>query len=90
MFTTYVIQSLKNGRFYVGSTNNLIRRLVEHNSGGSIYTRATRPFVLVYSEKFNTRIEAVNRELALKTGQGRQWIKEELAITVVRPVGRVD
>jgi len=82
MYTTYVLRSLKNGRLYVGSTNNLDRRLYEHNSGQSAYTRSTRPFVLVYFEEFETRIEAVRRELELKTGQGRQWLKEKIGSVV--------
>ncbi|HOX96694.1 MAG TPA: GIY-YIG nuclease family protein [Candidatus Woesebacteria bacterium] len=82
MYTTYVLQSLKNGRLYIGSTNNLSRRLSEHNSGQSTYTKSTRPYVLVYSEEFLTRTEAVRRELALKTGQGRLWLKNNISITV--------
>ena len=78
MFWVYILKSLKNSRYYTGSTNNLERRLVEHNSGGSKYTKLTKPFVLVYKEEFNTRKEAVIRELFLKTGAGRNWIKSNL------------
>jgi len=78
MFYVYILKSLKNGRYYTGSTNDLKRRLVEHNSGGSKYTKLTRPFVLVHKEEFNTRKEAVVRELFLKTGAGRNWIKNNL------------
>jgi len=68
MYYTYILKSLKNNRFYTGSTNNLKRRLAEHNSGSSKYTRLTRPFVLIYQESYNTRKEAVQRELFLKSG----------------------
>jgi len=78
MFHVYILKSLKNGRYYTGSTNNLERRLVEHNSGGSKYTKLTRPFVLVHKEEFSMRREAVARELFLKTGAGRDWIKNNL------------
>ena len=70
MYYIYILKSLKNNRFYTGSTNNLERRLLEHNSGKSKYTRLTKPFKLLHFEKFNSRKEAVNRERYLKTGKG--------------------
>ena len=75
MYYVYVIQSLKNGRNYTGSTDNLKRRILEHNSGLSKYTKLTKPFKLIYQEKFNTRSEAVKRELYLKSGVGRDYLK---------------
>lgn len=75
MWFVYVLKSLKNGRLYTGSTNNLERRLIEHNSGQTTYTRVTGPYNLIYSEKHLTRIEARRRELFLKTGKGRELLK---------------
>ncbi|MDP2855986.1 MAG: GIY-YIG nuclease family protein [bacterium] len=75
MFYVYVLRSLKNNRNYIGTTNNLKRRLQEHNSGRSKYTSLTRPFKLIYFEAFNTRASAVQRELFLKSGKGREWLK---------------
>lgn len=71
MYFVYVLQSLKNDRYYTGSTDDLERRLSEHNTGQSTYTRLTRPYKLVYSESFETRSEAVKRERYFKTGKGR-------------------
>lgn len=79
MFYTYVLKSLKNSRFYIGSTNNLQRRLKEHNSGQSKYTKLTAPFILIYQETFQTRKNAVRRELFLKSGKGREWLKSQLS-----------
>jgi len=79
MFFVYILKSLKNNRNYIGSTNNPERRLQEHNSGESKYTSLTRPFKLIHSEIFNTRDEAVKRELFLKSGKGREWIKANFA-----------
>lgn len=75
MYYVYVIQSQVNDRLYIGQTNNLERRLDEHNSGKSIYTKTIKPFTLLYNETFATRKEAVNREIELKSGKGREWLK---------------
>ena len=77
MFYVYILKSLKNGRFYICSTNNLERRFYEHNNGQSKYTRLTIPFSLIYSENFQTRKEAVQKEIYLKSGRGREWIKSQ-------------
>lgn len=65
---------MKNGRFYTGSTNNIERRLYEHNIGQTKYTSLTRPFELVYKETYNTSLEAKKRERFLKTGKGREFL----------------
>jgi putative endonuclease len=80
MYTTYVLKSLVNGRLYTGSTNNFLRRFSEHNTGKSKYTRSLKPFIVVHKEEYITRNEAVNRELFLKTGKGRELIKKFLKI----------
>lgn len=75
MYFVYILRSLINGRNYTGSTNNLERRLKEHNLGKSKYTKLTRPFKLVYKEEYLTRLEARRRELFFKTGKGREFLK---------------
>jgi len=75
MYFVYVLRSLKNGRLYTGSTNNLKRRLLEHNLGKSKYTRLTRPFKLIYKETYKNNLEARRRELFLKSGKGRELLK---------------
>lgn len=67
---------MKNGRLYTGSTNNLGRRLHEHNSGQTKYTKIAGPFELAYKESYNTRIEVNRRERFLKTGKGREILKQ--------------
>ena len=78
MFYVYILKSLKNGRFYTGSTNNVERRLYEHNIGQTKYTSLTRPFELIYKESYNTSLEAKKREKFLKTGKGRELLKRIL------------
>ena len=84
MWVVYVLKSTVNGRSYTGSTNDINRRLSEHNSGKSKYTRSTRPFILIHKEAYNTRLEARRRELFLKSGKGRKIVKEILAGVVQR------
>ncbi len=67
----YVLRSVKNGRLYTGSTNDLERRLREHARGKGRYTRHAGPFELVYQERYATRLEARRRERYLKSGRGR-------------------
>lgn len=74
MFYVYILRSLVNGRFYIGSTNNLERRIYEHNNGKSKYTSLTKPFALIHEEKHPNRREAAQRERFLKSGKGREWI----------------
>jgi len=76
MYTVYVLKSLKNSRLYTGSTNNIKRRLGEHNALHKGYTKYNGPFKLLYTEKFNTRSEAYKREMFLKSGKGREFLKK--------------
>ena len=70
MYFAYVLKSLKDNSFYYGSTGNLEKRLHEHNSGKVRYTKGHRPWILHYSEKYDTRTEALKRELFFKSIEG--------------------
>ncbi|MHC4441633.1 MAG: GIY-YIG nuclease family protein [Planctomycetota bacterium] len=72
MFWVYVLRSLKTGRRYVGSSDNVDRRLVEHNTGQSKSTRHGIPWKVIYTEACKDRSEAVRRERYFKTGRGRE------------------
>ncbi len=71
-----MLQSIKDGSFYVGFTTDLPRRLKEHNSGYSTYSSKHAPWKLIYFEEFKTLEEAVAREKYLKTGAGRKFRKK--------------
>ncbi|MEQ8715812.1 MAG: GIY-YIG nuclease family protein [Cyclobacteriaceae bacterium] len=75
MYYVYAIQSETRNYIYIGLTNNLERRLSEHSGGKNKTTRAYKPFKLIYSELFETRVEARNKEKYLKTGVGRAFLK---------------
>jgi len=66
MYYTYIIRSEKNGRFYIGSTENLERRLKEHENGNTPSLKKRGPFKLIYKEPHPTRAEARNRENQIK------------------------
>ncbi len=78
MFYTYVLRSLKNGRQYTGSTGNLERRLAEHNQGKTKSIKFNGLFELIYKEPYNSRLEAVRREMFLKSGKGREYLRNIL------------
>ena len=75
MFTMYIIQSLKSGMYYIGSTDDLGKRLVKHNKGYSRYTKGKGPFKLVYREEFLSRSEAKKREYNIKSFKSRAAIE---------------
>jgi putative endonuclease len=69
-FFVYILRSLKDGRLYVGSTNDVARRFRRHNLGLVTATKLRRPLELVCFETFGTRSEAVQRERHLKSLEG--------------------
>ena len=74
MIFVYVIKNQKNKFRYVGITDNLERRLLDHNSGKNDSTSFYKPFDLIYTEKYQDYKEARNREKFLKSGQGRKFL----------------
>ena len=78
MFYVYVIKSLSRNYIYVGLTNNVQRRLRQHNNGENKTTKAYSPFELILSEEFQTRKEAREREKYFKSGVGKEHIKSLL------------
>ena len=76
MHFIYVLQSQKDLRTYVGYTDNIERRLKQHNSGCVTSTRHRKPLRLIYLEKFVSKQEAKKRELWWKSGIGRRKLKE--------------
>ena len=76
-YWVYVLE-LTNGKKYIGHTNNLERRIKEHKNGRSIFTSKYKIAKLLYYENYSTRSEAMKREKFLKTGNGRQWLKQKL------------
>lgn len=78
MFYTYVLQSLKNGQWYTGTTNDLQKRFKEHNFGISTWTKNRGPFKVIYYEGCLNEKDAYAREKYLKTGMGKRYLKNRL------------
>lgn len=65
MYYVYILESLIDGDFYKGFTENYKRRLT-HNNGKSKFTRTKRPWKLIFVQEFNSKKEALIREKQLK------------------------
>jgi putative endonuclease len=79
MAFVYILQSETTGRFYVGSTNNLERRVGEHHRGKDLATRGHGPWKLVYQEQFEILADARRREYEIK-----QWKSSKLIRALIR------
>ena len=83
MYYTYVLFSEEKGRFYVGYTENLERRLGEHESDKSLTDRRIKNLKLVYYEACLSKSDALKREKQLKTGFGRGYLRRRLQDTIM-------
>ena len=76
MWYIYVLKSLKDGKSYVGMSENPERRLCDHNSGMTKSIKSRRPFEIIYEEECGDRATARKREKYMKSGGGRRFIKQ--------------
>jgi putative endonuclease len=83
MFSLYILKSEKYEELYIGSTNDLRRRIVEHNSGRVKSTKHKEPYKLVYYEAYGEESDARRREKMLKLrGQARRQLLLRLKDTL--------
>lgn len=83
MFYVYILKSDKSDELYIGSTNDLKNRLIEHNKGGVRSTKAKQPYKLLYYEAFRADSDARRRESMLKLrGQARRQLLARLKDTL--------
>ena len=78
MFYVYVLKSLSRNYLYVEMTNNIERRIKQHNNGLNKTTKPYRPFEIMQVEEYSSRVEARNREKFLKSGIGKEILKSFL------------
>ena len=79
MHTVYILYSKKFDKIYIGCTSNLEARFKSHNELGTKgWTIKFRPWEIVYTEEFDSKREALDREKQLKGAKGREWIRKEI------------
>jgi putative endonuclease len=74
-YFVYILKSMKDDSYHVGSTNDLENRLKRHNEGRARYTKSKRPWELVYYEEHPDRSSAMKREYAIKHRKSAEYIK---------------
>lgn len=81
-FYVYILLSLKDGKLYTGFTTNLKNRLQQHTRGEVKSTKDRRPLKLIHYEYFINEADAKAREVFLKSGFGRNQLKQALKRTL--------
>lgn len=80
MYYVYVLQNQNDKSFYIGYTNNLKRRIMEHqNSKGGRTTSLKKNWQLIYFEGYLNKDDAIGREKFLKGGSGKKYLYKQLA-----------
>jgi putative endonuclease len=79
MFIVYILYSKSLDRYYTGHTANIKDRLLRHNNGRSKATKTGVPWIIVYTEMFNTKSGAYKRELDIKSKKSRAYIETLIA-----------
>jgi putative endonuclease len=72
----YILQSQTNSRYYIGVSDSLDRRFIEHQHGQTPSTRGRGPWILVYTESYPTRTEALARERQLKSWKSHKALEQ--------------
>ncbi|MDO8523476.1 MAG: GIY-YIG nuclease family protein [bacterium] len=78
MYYVYILQSQNDKSFYTGVTEDLKRRISEHNSGSNKYSNSKRPFKLVWYSAFLEKKKAYDFEKYLKSGSGFAFARKRL------------
>ena len=78
MHYVYVLRSLKDRNLYTGYTADLRQRVADHTAGKAPSTRDRRPLHLIYYEAYLLAKDAKAREVFLKSGSGKRYIRKRL------------
>ena len=77
-YFVYILQSQKDGRYYIGSTRDVEAKLIFHNKVLQRSTKSRIPLILVYSETFTNKLDALKREKQIKAYKGGNAFKKLL------------
>ncbi|NTU95988.1 MAG: GIY-YIG nuclease family protein [Bacteroidales bacterium] len=80
MYFVYILKSLKVLRYYIGSSENVARRLSDHNSGKVKSTKAYRPWKIVHTETYDSKTDALKREKQIKSYKSGNAFKKLLGL----------
>ena len=75
-YFVYILYSKILDRFYIGTTNNIERRLAQHNRPHKGYTNSGQSWILLYSEQFVSKKDALIRELYIKKKKSKEFIEK--------------
>ncbi|MDZ4228411.1 MAG: GIY-YIG nuclease family protein [Candidatus Levybacteria bacterium] len=78
VYITYILLSKSKIKTYVGHTDDLKRRLGQHNRGKGTFSRRYHPWEVLYKEEFIKEIDSIKREKYFKSAAGRRWMKRNL------------
>ena len=76
----YILKSSINNKYYIGCTNDLGRRLKDHNSGRNVSTKNGAPWIIIYYEEVKDQKEAYQREKQIKSYKGGNAFKKLLSL----------
>jgi putative endonuclease len=82
MYFIYILYSLKLSKYYIESTKDIQDRLIKHNRSNRGFTSSGKPWSIVYFEQYNTKSEALRRELQLK-----KWKNKERLLSLINKTG---
>ncbi len=75
-YFTYILFSNKLNQYYIGSTNNIERRLNDHNTGRSKHTSKGMPWNIVFTKEFESRTDAVRLEISIKKRGAARYLSD--------------
>ncbi len=74
----YVLRSLKDQLFYIGYSDDLRKRVKDHNAGKNVSTKNRRPLELIFYEAYPSKADALRRESYFKTTKGKTTVRQML------------
>ena len=82
MYYVYILQSVSEGKYYIGSTRDVAQRITRHNARMVPSTKRYCPWKLIYTEVFNTPSEARKREREIKAWKNPAYMVKTLGLSV--------
>jgi len=77
MYNTYILFSESLGKYYTGHTEDIVRRLSEHNMGKTPYLKSGIPWTVVFTQTFSLRSEAMALELKIKKRGAKRFLADQ-------------